>query len=204
MTSLSECSVVTAIRGVLSNVYKTFKGLSFIKKANVVVNVINIAINVKEFITGDTIWNKIKAAGNIVLCLCNIYVTMADFRLCLSMIIGTGLFGIGNDIVDIIVAFTKKPVDWWGVVAGLGMLILDGIFMFFDIQEENANIIKDLAEQAKIVRTPIQKKMIDVTMEIMKKGGVTQETKDILLNFAMKNNIDSFEDVWNLVYHLCN
>ena len=41
-------------------------------------------------------------------------------------------------------------------------------------------------------------------MEIMKKGGVTQETKDILLNFAMKNNIDSFEDVWNLVYHLCN
>lgn len=76
--------------------------------------------------------------------------------------------------------------------------------MFFDIQEENANIIKDLAEQAKIVRTLIQKKMIDVTMEIMKKGGVTQETKDILLNFAMKNNIDSFEDVWNLVYQLCN
>ena len=32
-------------------------------------------------------------------------------------------------------------------------------------------------------------------------GEVTKETEDILFEWAMEYN--SFEDVWNLLYHLC-
>ncbi len=42
--------------------------------------------------------------------------------------------------------------------------------------------------------------MIDIVKEVMKEGSVTEYVKDILFNWAKE--YDSFEDVWNLIYHL--
>ena len=107
-----------------------------------------------------------------------------------------GIIGTGKDTWDTITAI--KDRDWCGVVSGIGSITLDVISMGAQIGEHNNWL--SLLEESKFARNGDQKALINIVQEAMKEGGVTEHVKDILFNWAKE--YDSFEDVWNLIYHL--
>ena len=83
------------------------------------------------------------------------------------------------------------------MVSGIGFITFDSISMGMQINDHNWDL---LLEESKFVRNGDQKALINIVKEAVMEGGVTEHVKDILFNWVKK--YDSFEDVWNLIYHL--
>ena len=103
-----------------------------------------------------------------------------------------GMFSVGSDLYEIAKSLYER--NWSAFVYNCVMLGVDIAFMVFDY-----NGIK---ESLDFNRTTNQNALIDITKEVMLKGGITEETKDILYSWAKE--YDSFEDVWNIIYHIFN
>ncbi len=87
--------------------------------------------------------------------------------------------------------------DWCGVVSGIGYMTIDMISMGTLINDHNLDL---LLKESKFVRNEDQETLINIVKEAVMEDGVTEHVKDVLFDWAKE--FDSFEDVWNLIYHL--
>ncbi len=83
------------------------------------------------------------------------------------------------------------------MVSGIAYMTIDVISMGTLINDHNLDL---LLKESKFVRNGDQETLINIVKEAVLEGGVTEHVKDVLFNWAKE--YDSFEDVWNLIYHL--
>ncbi|MBQ4059906.1 MAG: RHS repeat-associated core domain-containing protein, partial [Lachnospiraceae bacterium] len=193
--SLAECSIAQTINGILneSRMLNVLRGLNFAKKATVVCNTFNIGVQVKNIICADSIGEVIDSFISIALSCVTIVTTVKDVGFVVSMF--ASAIGIGNDIRGIVSAVMQR--NWSDVVYNLGFLCIDVISMGMGIDDHNfEKILKD----CKFVRSSNQETLISLTKETVLADGLTEAGKDILFDWSKE--YDSFEDVWNLIYHL--
>lgn len=169
------------------------RGLNFVKKATVVCNAINIGLQVKNIICADSIGEVVDSFISIALSCVTIATTVNDFGFAVSMF-ASGI-GIANDIRGIVSAVIHR--NWSDVVYNLGFLCIDVISMGMGIDDHN---FRKLLKNYKFVRSTDQEALINLTKETILADDLTEAIKDILFDWSKE--YDSFEDVWNLIYHL--
>ncbi|MGN0495919.1 MAG: RHS repeat domain-containing protein [Lachnospiraceae bacterium] len=193
--SFAETQIGQVINGILeeSRFLNVLRGLNFVKKATVVCNIFNIGVQVKNIICADSIGEVVDSFISIALSCVTIATTVKDVSFVVSMF-ASGI-GIGNDIRGIVSAVIHR--NWSDVVYNLGFLCIDVISMGMGIDSHN---FEKLLKNCKFVRSTDQKTLINLTKETILADELTESVKDILFDWSKE--YDSFEDMWNLIYHL--
>ncbi len=191
-----KVAAIETIKSVLretQSLFNSLKSLKFIEKATVIVNIINIDTAVYRIYAGEPIEDVIYDVINIFLSVVAIATTIWKPPYLVSKVLGA--FGIAKDTYDIFKAVINK--DWCGVVSGIGYMTIDAISMGTLINDHNLDL---LLKESKFVRNEDQETLINIVKEAVMEDGVTEHVKDVLFDWAKE--FDSFEDVWNLIYHL--
>lgn len=195
--SFAETSIGQTINGILENsrIFNVLKGLEFVDKATVFCNVLNIGVQVKNII-GAILSNDIvtvfKSFIGIGISCATIAAIVFKYDFLVTMIISCG--GLVNDISGVVSAILEG--NWWDLVYNIGFLVIDVISMGMSIDAHDFEIA---LKQSKILRSSDQKSLIDLTKDTKFKEELTEGVKDILFDWAKE--YDSFEDVWNIIYH---
>ena len=190
--------IYNKVSSAVREIFASFLRLRTIDKVNLIVNSVNMAISLIEMFTADTIWDLIGSWGSFSLSLISICLISCN-PLSSSVIILTGIFGISDDLYEISQCIYKR--QWGKLVYNLILLGFDIAFLFFDIRDIKIDMdFEKILNSYQFSRTPDQTALVDLTMEAMANGGVTEEIKDIL--FSWCEDISSLEDVWNILYHL--
>lgn len=194
--SILELQVSFNISSVISSTirlsYNIAKYKNIIDTVVVTVSVINIATTIVELLSGEK--DYFDALMTLTLSTCTIIATVATCPKIFTVFVG--IVGMGSDVVGLVEA--ARNGEWWRVIGQIGAITIDLFSMGVLINDIHTDTLFKNFEPS--VKNGDQITLINLTKEAIASGGLTEHIKDILFEWAKE--YDSFEDIWNLIFHL--